>query len=255
MSVSRPLGRRRLPPSAVALTVVAACGGSSVVGPSCGDSRPITIEVQGRVTAADDGRPLAGATVESISGDPSASATTDGQGRYSLSIRDRCVYDADLVCRPPDAIPFLVAHLDRFDRDFEPRVEQPREETSAVPEGVDVVNATADFALRPTRPITLEVEGRLTRASDGEPIEAARVTVEWFAGPSLPFDVPGDSASTDEEGRYLLAWRHFCAIGGSSCFASFMVTAQKDDFWDAKVFQDLNVVGDSISLTVNFDGL
>lgn len=255
MSVSRPLGRRRLPPSAVALTLVAACGGSSVVGPSCGDSRPITIEVQGRVTAADDGRPLAGATVQDISGDPSVSATTDSQGRYSLSIRDRCVYDPDIVCRPPEGLPFLVAHLDRFDRDFEPRVEEPRQEASAVPEGVDVVNATADFALRPTRPLTLAVEGRLTRASDGEPIEAARVTVEWFAGPSLPFDVPRDSASTDEEGRYLVAWRHSCAISGSSCLASFMVTAQKDDLWEAKVFQDLNAVGDSIGVTVDFDEL
>lgn len=233
-------------------------GSIDLTGVGSGPSRPELLTVRGTVTAATDGRPLSGVAVEQrffMEADPERpKAITDSGGRYSFVKKDSCS-----ICITPIGFT-LVAHLDGFNRGFEPRVEQLPVESWQKREVRDTVflDATQNFALRPTRPITLSIRGRVTSASTGEPLEIVTVTVTnhpWGNFLYAPFDVPRDSAQTDADGRYFVASSHFCAISGSSCFVSLYITAVKDDLFEDRILEDLTVAGDSLSLRVNFDGL
>jgi hypothetical protein len=248
MSVPRPRWFGRLAPFAVALAVLSGCDFSvGLFGPY--EWRPITIKIQGTVTAADDGRPLAGVTVDDyLVLLNEVSATTDSLGRYSLSIPSRCRVTRG-GCQTNRLT--LVVHLDGFVWGFEP---QMRYQEWTVRGHVELLEDTVDFALRPTRPITLTVGGRLTSASSGEPIEDAEVMLEWNSLLLMSY-APRVFGRTDDEGRYLVTLPYFCAISGSFCLTSFRIVAGTENHWGGKLVEDLNVVGDSISLTLDFNDL
>lgn len=241
------------------LAILAGCdpiGSIALTGP--GRTRTMLITVQGTVSAASDGRPLAGATVEQAfigEADPERpKGFTDSQGRYSFVKESSCEF-----CIPPIGLT-LVAHLDGFDQGFEPRAEQLPVESWQRRDVRDsvLVHATQNFALRPTRPISVSIRGQVTNRSTGEPIETVTITVAnhpWGHFFDPPFEVPRDSAETDADGRYAVVSTHFCAISGSSCFVSFRVTAEKDDLFESRIFEEVNVAGDSLSLTVDFEEL
>ena len=129
---------RRIMLLCLAFPFVLACGPSGIVaidnirgrGPTEPDTTrdlnlgPLTIRIQmqGTVTAADDGSPIAGASVELMRCDPVsythcafravARTTTDVHGHYSLSFALRCWDTVSLLITHPDFFNESVGLLD-----------------------------------------------------------------------------------------------------------------------------------------------
>jgi len=265
MTILKPFWMVRIRILLVLITLgppsLGACGSTGSIdlnGPT--RSQPEVITVQGTVTATNDGRPVASVTVEQLFFDGELEAQgpkvlTDAEGRYNLVEESSCD-----VCIAPLFFT-LVAHLDGFDGGFEPRRERVPSESWAQGEVGDTVffNATQNFALRPTRPVIVNIRGRVTDGPGGQPIETVKVTITnqpWGnVSYHVPFEVPRDSAETDAEGHYFVESKHFCAITGSSCSLSLYVRAEKDDLLEGRIVKDMSVPDDSLSLTVNFEGL
>ena len=137
--------------------------------------------------------------------------------------------------------------LDGFERGREPST-QALELQDSAPE----LDATLDFLLRPTRPITVTVQGQVTDASNGAPIQGTLITVREglsFAGRFSPTD----STYTDSTGTYAIATADFCGISGTSCFVSVSVRAQTGDHAiEVQGYDSVNVFGDSLVLLGNF---
>ena len=132
------------------------------------ETRAVPINLTGTVTAAEDGTPLAGVTIQRVFGvSGGEAAISDSSGRYSLTAEGRCI-----VSTGCNLLPWFVAHLDGFERGREPTA-QGLELQGSAPE----LDATLDFSLRPTRPITVTVQGQVTDASNGAPIQGALITV------------------------------------------------------------------------------
>lgn len=256
MSVRRRLGGRRATLIAMGAAVAAGCMNlDGLFGPV--EMHQVTVELRGTVTAADDGRPLAGvAVVDLASGDPSdpsnplRSILTDSAGRYSLVSRVSCPVRSYGPCSATGTE--LMATLDGWGGGFEPLVADVR---GVVPDAYsDTTRITTDFPLRVTRPIRLTLDGRVTLASGGDPVKGASVTIDWNPQ-SLPLEVAHDSTRTDSDGHYYLGSGHYCAVSGSSCVVSFLLEVATSGHDSEKSFENVDVAGDSIHMTVDFDDL
>lgn len=136
-------------------------------------------------TVADnDGAPLPGASVEAYLGDataPSATATTDVQGRYSLPGLTAGTYQVRFTAADPAAY-----QAEWFDNATDRSAATP----VAVVGAVEGINATLTRA-------TVSASGRVTDAATGLPLAGVTVAVYVRAGVS-----PLASVTTDAAGHY-----------------------------------------------------
>ena len=214
--------------------------------------RDVTVNLTGTAVAANDGTPLPGVTVE-LAGlgfathvVPGADTdVTDLLGHYSLTIVTRCLDLGSLLCTGPR----LVAHLEGYERGFEPREQGVGRMKASEP----VLNATLDFSLRSTRPITVTVHGQVT-SSPGGPIAGARIRVHdspW----GFFFDMPVDTTVADSLGMYRIVTTDLCAMSDDSCFVSLSVWAETANRLESRSFNNVSVSGDSLVLSANFQNL
>ena len=215
--------------------------------------REVTVNLTGTVIAANDGTPLPGATVQ-LAGLGFAThvvrgadtGVTDSSGRYSVTVVNTCMDLPSVTCHGPR----LVAHLDGYERGFEPQEQRVGAiERFSGPE----IDATLDFSLRSTRPITVTVNGKVT-SSGGEPIERALVSVRDSPWGTF-FDMPVDTTVTDSVGMYSLVSSDLCAVSGDSCVVSLDVWAESGGPLESRSFSNVDVPGDSLVLSANFQNL
>ena len=215
--------------------------------------REVTVHLTGTVIAANDGTPLPGVTVQ-LAGLGFATHVvagadtdvTDSMGHYSLTVVTSCLDLPSVDCWGPR----LVAHLDGYDRGFEPQEQGVGAmKKSSGPE----IDATLDFSLRPTRPITVTIHGQVT-SSTGGPIAGARISVHDFPW-GFFFNMPVDSTIADSVGMYRIVTTDLCAMSDDSCFVSLFVSAEVGNRLEARSFGNVNVSGDSLVLSANFQNL
>lgn len=241
--------RRRVVAGASLSAILSACEMS--FGLEGLESHSLTVALSGTVTAAPGGAPVAGATVEPTPHESSIglfgfgvyaeSAVTDASGRYALTIQ--CNLSDGPRCPAID----FVAHLDPSEGALEPHVRTVHARRS----GDSVAVATLDFSLRPTRPITVIVHGRVTAGPGGPPIPAASVVVHdrfW------PFQQ--DSTTADSFGAYRIESREYCVLEGGSCtFGALRILAQDGARMQDRELPAVIVPGDSLDVAVSFDDL
>jgi hypothetical protein len=209
------------------------------------DLQEFKLNLTGIVTSAADGSPLPGVTVSQEDGPYGDPVLTDSLGLYSLTTNLHC---SASNCK---ASHLFVAHLDGFERGFEPQWKDLGGRQQVIGQEL---TATLDFSLRPTRPITVTVQGQVSD-STGASIAGALITV-WegrsaFFGPVI---IAGSTVA-DSLGVYEIETADHCAISGTSCFVSFRVKAQSGGPLEVRAFYDVNVSGDSLAFEVNFQNL
>jgi hypothetical protein len=231
------------------IVVLTSCKVGNLLDPGSLEYREVMISLTGTVTAVSDGRPLADATVVGGFGvlNP-LPVVTDSMGHYALTALTDC-YVLSGGCEVRTS---FTAHLDGFERGFEPR---RRDLWMQAPEST--ASATLDFALRPTRPIWLAVQGQVTEGSGGAPIEGVEVTATEGLVNLVLLGLPeaAESQATDTLGMYRIEMADFCAIEASACLVSVAVTAWDGSRFEARTFNDLEVPGDSLVLVVDFHDL
>ena len=221
--------------------------GLGLDGPYDLETRDVTVNVTGRVTAANDGTPLAGVMVQpaySYGVRAWETGVTDSHGDYTMTVESSCFVAAESCLGPS-----LVAYPEGWDPGFEP---QSKDVGNMESSGA-VLNTVLDFSLRPTRPITVRVHGQVAEGSTGGGIEGALITVrdQWARLSDIPFD----STFTDSGGMYSVAIADHCGMTGDTCSISFDVWAEKDNRLQVRSFDNLNVSGDSLAVLANFPDL
>ena len=221
--------------------------GLGLDGPYELETRDVTVNLTGRVTAANHGTPLAGVMVQ-----PAYSygvraweiGVTDSHGDYSMTVESACSVAADSCLGPS-----LVAYPEGGDPGFEPQ----SKDVGNIESAGAVLNTVLDFSLRPTRPIIVRVHGQVAEGSTGGAIEGALITVrdQWARLSGTPVD----STFTDPGGMYSIAITDHCGMSGDTCSVSFDVWAQKDNRLQVQNFDNLNVSGDSLVVLANFPNL
>lgn len=234
--------------TAALATLLGTCQIDLGVGlPSAGiELREFTLNLTGIVTSAADGSPLPGVTVSNGGtwrvrrGD---TVLTDSLGRYSLTTELAC------LASNCEASHRFVAHLDGFERGFEPQSLGLGRIQVTGPELSD----TLDFLLRPTRPITVTAQGQVSD-STGASIAGALITVREGLS-TFGYAVAIDSTFADSLGMYEIVTADHCAVSGTSSFVSVSVWAQSGGPLEMRAFNDVDVSGDSLALEVNFQNL
>ena len=145
---------------------------------------------------------------------------TNFAGAHLWVLAGNCLIPGSGACELPLS---FVAHLEGFERGFEPKSRGLGTEATA-----PVLDATLDFMLRPTRPINVTVHGQVTDGTTGDPIEGATISVHDFPW-GFFFNIRVDSTSTDSAGMYEIVTADLCAMSGPSCFVSLAVWAQTSD--------------------------
>ena len=96
------------------------------------------------------------------------------------------------------------------------------------------------------------MHGKVT--SSGEPIAGARISVHDFPW-GFFFDVPANTTAADSLGMYRIVTTDLCAMSGDSCFVSLSVWAETGTRLEVRGFDNVNVSGDSLVLSANFQNL